>query len=180
MNFQPLRPENQTYHTTNQNLDNRLQQTPYYKPLPLTRRSRFVQLVPSTLLRNTLWTSRCTSAFPFPAAFPQAGPHFVWRLHAPEFCNTPPTVDPYFRINQEPQMLDNKTLTAASVAQYFAPHPGRGAKPSRVAELLIEAGIFNERRAGNGSPDLRDIGWSDRSFEMQMPIDESPTSPETG
>ena len=44
MNFQPLRPENQTYHTTNQNLDNRLQQTPYYKPLPLTRRSRFVQL----------------------------------------------------------------------------------------------------------------------------------------
>ena len=47
MNFQPLRPENQTYHTTNQNLDNRLQQTPYYKPLPLTRRSRFVQLTPA-------------------------------------------------------------------------------------------------------------------------------------
>ncbi len=47
MNLQPHRPENQTYHTTSQNLDNRLEHTPYYKPLPLTRRSRFVQLEPT-------------------------------------------------------------------------------------------------------------------------------------
>jgi hypothetical protein len=43
MELQPQWPEIQTYHTTNQYLDNHLPKTTYYKPLPLTRRSRFVQ-----------------------------------------------------------------------------------------------------------------------------------------
>ena len=92
MKLRPHRPEIQTYHTKNQNLDNRLQKTPYYRPLPLTRRSRFVQLLPPAPRPLTPAMPPSTSSATTPKPSPAAAPS------SPATAPAAPPYGPYFRV----------------------------------------------------------------------------------